>query len=368
MSTFDVTKGGRVVRSGIDYLAPVDLETIVAQRSAADDEHRSGIEVLDGRKLRKKSAARDIPSETAMPAAPRPGAFVAPQAEPGYEAIVPALVADGPSPANGLGSALPSYQAVEPVRPFYYEFGEWLMWRSPRLFRLLQGGRRRLARVPLAFGGQPRGPGRTPLRERAPMLFRAAQLGEWILRAGWRNKGVALLFLLVFGALVAVPFWAPEAWPWRLECWLAAALLLAGGISAAILREAFTRLIAAQDRAIARNAKLAREDTRQLARRVGGLEIRLADALKEVAVLRGGPARYAGAGWTGNGNPDARKPAADPLKLVARLSQEIASLEVRTAPRSALVGLRAEIEQLRADLALAQVIARPSSEAAYDDD
>jgi len=160
----------------------------------------------------------------------------------------------------------------EPKSPFYADAGEWRMWRSPRLFRLLQRWRRSLARVPgrirqgfARFAGG--------VRRKSPPLFRLGQMTAWSLRAAWRHKLAALLLAATCAALVALPFYYEPGWGVRFGLWAAAALLVAAGAAAAILREAFRRLIGAQEAILDMATRSARQ---QSAGRIPELEKQLA--------------------------------------------------------------------------------------------
>lgn len=128
--------------------------------------------------------------------------------------------------------------ASDAARPFYADFSDWLMWRSPRLFRVLQKARRSAA------GGYKRaGWG---MRKRAPIAFRITQMLVWATRSAWRHKLPALLLIMGCAALIGAPLLNEDAWSWRYLAWPTATGLLAVTIAGAVLREALRRIAVTQ--------------------------------------------------------------------------------------------------------------------------
>jgi FkbM family methyltransferase len=156
-------------------------------------------------------------------------------------------------------------------RPFYADFGEWLMWRSPRLFRVLQRGRRAAVRSAAS------------LKAKAPPLFRLGQFAGWLFAAAWRHKLAALVLVLVCALFIGSPFYDAGAWLWRFGLWAAAAVLLAAAAAGVVLRQAVRRIAIANEAAVAKAIRNVRQSSE---RRSGELERRLGARAAEAADAR----------------------------------------------------------------------------------
>lgn len=190
-----------------------------------------------------------------------------------------------PSPARPVAQPsiskpipAPTY-ASPPQRRFYAGVGEWLRTRSPGPFRVLQSARRGLADIPQASNADGRGSLASDFREKSPMLYRLLQLAGWSLRAAWRHKAASLLLLALSIVLLALPLFHAPAWTWRYGLWVVVGLLVGTAAAAAILREAFRRIVTAFDAALSSAVRTARQTADK---RPGGIEKRLGDIEKRL--------------------------------------------------------------------------------------
>jgi hypothetical protein len=325
---------------------------------------------LAGAPFVQNAVPQQCPAPSPKSAAPQPGSV--PPAE--KRTPQPSPVRPAAAPATPRPTAAPIGAPSQRPR-FYAGFGEWLKTRSPGLFRMLQSVRRGLAGVPQATSRDDRGNLASDFRRKSPTLYRLLQLTGWSLRAASRHKAIFLLLLALCVALLALPLFYAPAWTWRYGLWVVVGLVVAAAAAAAILREAFRRIVTAYDAALSSAVRTARQvaDKRfgEIEKRLAGQSAKLETRIKalhaEAAELPGVLKDLQAAQTTQSRRMTALAVKVEETNRQASARLLAAKEEAAAAQNKLAEGIAADVKLLLADAAQSRTQAASNLDAAKEE-